>query len=231
MASKKTRIDALLSLLSDTLEEFETPFLSSSFQTQSLVLLWAWSRVAPNYPVVFLDTGFHFPETLIFRDTLVDDLGLTLEIIRSVRPLVDQLGKEESFIFERNPDHCCYVNKVEPMFSYSTTRDLWVSGIRADQSITRSARKPFERSGDGTPARLHPMINWTSADVDESLRQLRLPEHPLTEKGFDSVGCMPCTERSTGPNQVEDTRSGRWHGLAKTECGLHLPISPSGEEL
>lgn len=195
--------------------------MTSSFQTQSVPLLHVVSRVAPEVPVLFLDTGFHFPETLAFRDRLAEQLGL------EVRNLRTELGhdgflKRHGELHRRDPDQCCFMNKVLPLRRALEGVPAWISGVRRDQTPTR-AGTPVVGQEDGR-VKIAPMARWTERDVWAYLSDHDLPEHPLLAQGYLSVGCAPCTRPVA---QGEDARAGRWPGRAKTECGLHLPGTTS----
>ncbi len=196
--------------------------LSSSFQTQSLPLLHLVSRTCPQMPVLFIDTGFHFPETLAFRDEVVSMLGLKLVI---VRPLLDRetlLARYGDDLPHRNPDLCCRLNKVEPMRRALRGMAAWISGVRRDQTSHRRTLRVLECRPDGL-LRIHPMLNWTAAEVEAYRQRYHLPAHPLYERGYLSIGCRPCTK----PAFVAHPRSGRWDGR-REECGLHLPWEGEG---
>lgn len=196
--------------------------VSSSFQTQSLPLLHIVSRVAPEIPVLFVDTGYHFPETLEFRDRIVREWGLSLRVVRasaSRTKLVEDHGEE---LFRRDPDLCCELRKVEPMRRATRDLEAWISGIRRDQTSARSSIRIVERPVAG-PARVHPLADWDSRDVWRYIEEHALLEHPLTAEGYLSIGCAPCTAPAT---RADDERSGRWVGSGKTECGLHTSLRP-----
>ena len=200
--------------------------MSSSFQTQSVPLLHMVSSSYPQLPILFIDTGYHFPETIAFRDRLVDSLGLNLVILKGEQQMEDgafQVGKP---LYLTNPDLCCHIRKVEPMRKAIGNYRAWISGIRRDQSATRARIRVVENTGE-QHIRIHPMINWSQADVQRYITQNDLPEHPLGARGFISIGCAPCTRP---PLLGEDPRSGRWVGAGKTECGLHTTLRDSTEE-
>lgn len=200
--------------------------VSSSFQTQSLPLLHLVSRVAKDIPVLFIDTGYHFPETLEFRDRIVADWGLTLRVIRSSmnwKEFVEKYGDE---LYRHDPDLCCHINKVEPMRRATKDLDAWISGIRRDQTKARSTVRIVERSSDA-PVRIHPLADWTSRDVWRYIDTHDLPEHPLTAEGYLSIGCAPCTAPSLGE---DEERSGRWSESEKAECGLHTSLRPGSSK-
>lgn len=198
---------------------------SSSFQTQSVPLLHMIAQVAPELPVFFLDTGFHFPETLAFRDRLIQELGL------NVRVLKPQLGhegfrREYGELYRRDPDMCCYINKVEPLRRAMQGLKAWISGIRRDQTAARNSTPILARQPDGL-WKISPLATWTRRDVWQYIHDHDLPEHPLLAQGYLSIGCAPCTRPVANE---QDERSGRWAGLEKSECGLHIPLSVERSE-
>lgn len=196
--------------------------ISSSFQSQSLPLLHIVSQVEPGLPVIFLDTGYHFPETLEFRDRVVEQLGLNLKVMRAAISREEFIDRHGDDLYRRDPDQCCYINKVEPMRRATEGLDAWISGIRRNQTDTRASIEIIEENADGV-VRVHPMATWTSEDVRAYREEHDLPEHPLQVEGYVSVGCAPCTDPARGerPGQV---REGRWSGRDKTECGLHTHL-------
>lgn len=191
--------------------------MSSSFQMQSLPLLHMVSKTVPELKVVFLDTGYHFPETLLFRDKLVKEWQLNLEVVRSSRSKDELAQQRTNALYRRNPDLCCYVNKVEPMQQVMSELDAWISGIRRDQSPSRANTRILERTPQGI-IRIHPMATWTKKDIWQYIDEYGLPEHPLFSQGYISIGCAPCTQPIF---DGQDERAGRWNGSNKTECGLH----------
>ena len=192
------------------------PFVSSSFQSHSLPLLHIISRFAPEIPVYFLNTGFHFPETMAFRHTIADLMGLRIIDVESPVSKSGQRDEQGKFFFVHNPDHCCYLNKVLPMEPVIAQHDVWISGVRRDQTKFRASLQEEEVLGEGK-LRYHPMLDWTSKMIWEYRQAHQLPEHPLEAKGYLSIGCMPCT-RSIEESQ--QNRQGRWAGMSKEECGI-----------
>ncbi len=197
-------------------------FATSSFQTSSVVLLHILSRLARDVPVYFLDTGYHFPETLSFRDRLARELGLVVRSVRSPVPRAQQRDARGRLLFASEPDDCCHVNKVLPMEPVMAAHDIWINGVRAAQSAVRRAMGVEQPAAHGV-TRYHPLLGWDSAMVHGYLAQHGLPRHPLEAEGYFSVGCRPCTRR-TGDEALYDERTGRWFGLKKTECGLHTEL-------
>ncbi len=197
-------------------------FATSSFQTNSVALLHVIATVAPEVTVYFVNTGFHFAETLAFRDQLAKDLGITVRSVRSTMPRIHQRDGSGKLLFACDPDRCCHINKVEPLEPAILTHDVWVNGVRASQSATRAAMKVEARGRHGV-LRYHPMLQWTPLMVHQYLEQHELPRHPLEAEGYFSVGCQPCTRKLDLESGLDD-RGGRWFGMKKTECGLHLGV-------
>jgi phosphoadenosine phosphosulfate reductase len=194
---------------------------SSSFQTQSLPLLHLISQVCPDMPIIFLDTGFHFPETLQFRDELQARLRLNIVVVRAAVEKSQLLARYGEGLYRRDPDLCCYINKVEPMQRATVDLQAWISGVRHDQTEHRNNLRILEPETDG-PLKIHPLLNWTKKEVWAYIEQYQLPVHPLLAWGYLSVGCAPCTRPV---HAGENERAGRWAGLDKIECGLHLGLT------
>ena len=193
---------------------------TSSFQSQSLPLLHLISRICPHVPVYFLDTGFHFPETLAYAKQLKVRMNLNLQLVRPLLTHAEFL-EQNGELYESNPDMCCYLNKVEPMQRALLGKSAWITGIRRDQTKQRNSSQVLTENSDGV-IKVAPMLNWTNKDVDAYLKRHELPEHPLLEAGYRSIGCAPCTKPVA---EGADARSGRWLGQQKTECGLHFDPS------
>jgi len=191
--------------------------LSSSFQTQSMPLLHMASRIRRDLLIFFLDTGYHFWETLIFREQLASEWQLNiLDLYRNTR--WDDFARERTRRLPlEDPNLCCFIHKVQPMQTALKDMLAWISGIRRDQTSERAHAKILELQEDGL-IKINPLLNWTKADVKRYAEEHNLPSHPLLEKGYRSVGCAPCTV-AIGVN--DDERAGRWQGRGKTECGLH----------
>ncbi len=194
---------------------------SSSFQTQSMPLLHMISLWAPRLPVIFLDTGYHFPETLAFRDKIVSLWKLNLRIARTASG-DHPAGQPQGNLYQRDPDLCCHLHKVVPMQEALRGYRAWISGIIPDQTAERAHLQVLEPGA--SVLRIHPLAFWSRRDVFNYIAEHRLPEHPLTSQGYLSIGCEPCTR----PVQIgEMARAGRWAQSAKTECGLHTQLRPS----
>ncbi|GAC1368229.1 MAG: phosphoadenylyl-sulfate reductase [Polyangiales bacterium] len=195
---------------------------TSSFGAGSGVLLHLWSEVARSLPVVFLDTGFLFPETLEYRDRLAAQLGLTLDVVRRALPRDEFLKEHGATIYELDPDLCCQHNKVDPLQPYLSRAKGWISGLRRDQSAARAAT-PIVLPTEEGPVKVHPLATMTAVEAREYMTRHAIPEHPLVARRYLSIGCAPCTRAVA---EGEDERAGRWAGQGKTECGLHTALRP-----
>ena len=190
--------------------------LVSSFGAESVTLLNLVARVDRTTPVIFLETGKHFQQTLNYRKTLAKDLGLTNVI--DVKPAAEDLEREDSKgdLWRNNPDACCDIRKVRPLKHALDGFDAWITGRKQFHGGARLALPVFEASGPHV--KVNPIVRWTQDDVSTYVAKHKLPAHPLVEEGFPSIGCWPCT-RPADAN--EDVRAGRWRGSDKTECGIH----------
>ncbi len=191
--------------------------LVSSFGAESSVLLHLVASVSRDVPVVFIDTLRLFPETLAYRDTLIERIGLRQ--VRTVTP-------DEAVLKARDPykaawmsdaDMCCHIRKTEPLARALTGFDAWFTGRKRFQAATRAAIQLFEQ--DGARVKVNPLATWSSAELKAYIADNDLPAHPLVAEGYPSIGCVPCTSKV---KPGEDERAGRWRGLGKVECGIHL---------
>jgi phosphoadenosine phosphosulfate reductase len=192
----------------------------SSFGTESAALLKVMADVDAAIPVIFLDTGWLFEETLAYRDTLIETLGL--RDVRSIKPLQETLSREdpERELWFSNPDACCRIRKVEPLARALAPFTAWINGRKRFQGGLRAAIPVVEQ--DGARLKFNPFADVSREEIEAIYRLSNLPPHPLAASGYLSVGCMPCTSR-TAPD--EDARAGRWRGRGKTECGIHTTAS------
>ncbi len=193
--------------------------LVSSFGTESAVLLHLVSGIDKAAPVIFLETGKLFPETLQYRDTLVDRLGLL--DVRSVRPNARALALADpaGTLWQSDPDVCCWQRKVEPLDEALAGFPAWITGRKRFQGGMRTALPLIEHEPDGR-VKMNPLVSWNAEQLNRYMIEHDLPRHPLETQGYRSIGCAPCT-RPTAPDA--DPRAGRWAGHDKTECGIHLP--------
>jgi phosphoadenosine phosphosulfate reductase len=190
--------------------------LVSSFGTQSAALLKVMADVDPAISVIFLDTGWLFEETLAYRDTLID--RLCLRDVRSIKPSDETLSREDPDrdLWFNDPDACCRIRKVEPLQRALQPFDGWINGRKRFQGGLRADIAVVEQ--DGTRLKFNPFANVSREEIEAIFNAAELPPHPLAASGYLSVGCMPCTSRTSAD---EDERAGRWRGRPKTECGIH----------
>ena len=189
----------------------------SSFGADSAVLLHMIAEIDRNLPIIFLDTGKHFEETLHYRDALVADFGLTdVRVITPQEAALERVDPDGK-LHQSDTDACCEIRKVEPLARGIAPFRAWFTGRKRFQASTRAALPAFESVG--ARIRINPLARWTTADQADYMRAHALRENPLVAYGYLSIGCFPCTQ-AVKPG--EDARSGRWAGQAKTECGIHL---------
>ncbi|HEV7192222.1 MAG TPA: phosphoadenylyl-sulfate reductase [Jatrophihabitantaceae bacterium] len=176
------------------------------------------SRVRPGVDILFLDTGYHFAETIGTRDAVAATLPVTVRTITPKRTVAQQ---DESFgarLYERNPDQCCALRKVLPLRDSLAGYSAWATGLRRDEASTRRDARVVEWDDRRKMVKLNPIATWTQDKVDAYITENNVLVNPLVFDGYASIGCAPCTRRiSVG----EDLRAGRWAGTSKTECGLH----------
>lgn len=197
----------------------------SSFGADSAVLLHQAAAVDRSIPVLFVDTGRHFPETLAYRDTLAERLGLAG--LRCVAPLASEAETLDAELTRAvwDPDGCCAFRKTGPLTRALVDFDAWISGRKRFQAATRTEIAAFER--DGAHVKVNPLARWGAAELAAYAQKHDLPPHPLVARGYLSIGCAPCTSPVVAG---EDPRAGRWRSLEKTECGIHRPESASAAE-
>lgn len=191
----------------------------SSFGAESAVLLHLVASVDPSVPVLFLDTGKHFAETLAYRDTLAQRLGLNL-VVLAPDPAELAARDETGLRWSYDPDGCCELRKVRPLARALAAYDASFTGRKAFQAATRANLPRFEIDTADAAGRLkiNPLIDWDAGQIEAHFIAHDLPRHPLIAEGYPSIGCSPCTSQ-VAPG--EDPRSGRWKGWDKTECGIH----------
>jgi phosphoadenosine phosphosulfate reductase len=192
--------------------------LVSSFGAESVVLLHLVSVIAPETPVLFIDTRMLFTETLDYQREVAEKLHLCdVRTIRAAQPRV-AFEDPDNTLHQFNTDACCNVRKVEPLERALAGFDGWITGRKRYQGTTREAVEFFEAEGD-LRIKVNPLAHWGREDLEEYMVENRLPRHPLVAKGFPSIGCAPCT---SAVKPGEDPRAGRWRGSQKTECGIHF---------
>jgi phosphoadenosine phosphosulfate reductase len=210
-------VEQALAVLRWAGDTFGTSFAITSSMADGLLAHLA-SRVIPGVNVVFLDTGYHFAETIGTRDWITSVLPITLVNVTPPRTVAQQDAEFGPRLFERDPDLCCSLRKVRPLAETLSGYVAWGSGIRRDESPSRAATRVVDWDAKREMIKINPLAAWTQHDVDAYVAEHQIPVNPLVELGFASIGCAPCT-RPVAPG--EDARAGRWAGRSKTECGIH----------
>ena len=176
------------------------------------------SKVAPDVAVVFLDTGYHFAETIGTRDAVAATYPIKMLSITPVQTVAEQDAEYGPRLHDRDPDLCCRLRKVEPLDAALEPFDAWASGLRRDEAETRRNTPVVDWDAKRGKVKVNPIAAWTEADVAAYAETNGVMFNPLLSDGYASIGCAPCTRRVA---DGDDARSGRWAGLSKTECGLH----------
>jgi len=206
-------------LLQWAIDEFGSDVaLATGFGAEGCVLIDIVARIDPTVRIFYLDTDLLFPETYQLRNRLAARYGVRFERRASSRSVQQQSLRHGDRLWERDPDLCCNLRKVEPLREVLAELRAWITAIRRDQSPARALARVIERDDKFGLIKINPLIHWSSKQVWDYIREHDVPYNPLSDQGYSSIGCTPCTT----PVQInEDSRAGRWRGLAKTECGLH----------
>lgn len=205
-------------------DDLGTIAVVSSFGTESAVLLHLVAEASRDVPIIFVDTLKMFPETLDYRDTLIRTLGFTDSRVVVPDPAALAAKDDKGLRWSYDPDGCCAIRKVEPLARAKEGLDIWISGRKAFQSVTRQNLPRFEVE-DGR-LKINPLGDWTKDDLEAYFVEKDLPRHPLEAQGYLSIGCEPCTSKVM---PGEDPRAGRWRGWDKVECGIHTASTPQGD--
>ena len=196
--------------------------IASAFQAEGTIVMHLATQIRPDIPVLFLETGYQFAETLAFKEQFAERMGLNVVDLVGEHTVAEQAEVLGPRLFERDPERCCERNKVQPMFQALRELDAWITAFRRESSPTR-ADAPFVQQYELEPGRwivkINPMAAWSHQEVWAYLREHDLPHNPLYDLGYASIGCAPCT-RMRFPDEPE--RAGRWAGLSKWECGIQL---------
>lgn len=221
------KVRPIKSQLEEFLRSDEKIFTTSSFQTQSLPLLHIISSVNGCKTVYMTDTGYLFPETRRFARSISSMLNLDLRFVASTVPKFSQTDIAGRLLYTSDPDLCCELNKVTPLEPVLASHDIWINGVRRDQTDARATLDEFEEAQFGC-TRYHPMLDWSAREIFYYRKCFALPEHPLEVEGYSSIGCQPCTVKFESNG---NTRNARWFGMNKTECGLNtnLIVKSGGE--
>jgi phosphoadenosine phosphosulfate reductase len=211
-------VEQALAVLRWAGETFGDDFAVTSSMADGLLSHLA-SRAVPGVNVVFLDTGYHFAETIGTRDWVSGVMPITLVNVLPEQTVAEQDAEYGAQLHDRDPDLCCSLRKVRPLAKALAGYAAWGSGVRRDESPTRAGTKVVDWDAKRGMVKVNPLAAWTQDDVDAYVAEHQVPVNPLQEIGYASIGCAPCT-RPVAPG--EDPRAGRWAGRGKTECGLHL---------
>jgi phosphoadenosine phosphosulfate reductase len=201
-------------------QQFGAAWCVSSSMADAVVPHLA-ARVRPGVDVIFLDTGYHFAETIGTRDAVAATLPVTVRTITPAHTVAEQDAEYGPRLHDRDPDRCCALRKVAPLARALDPYVAWATGLRRNEAASRSGVRVVEWDAARGKVKLNPIAAWTQDDVDAYIAEHGVLVNPLLSDGYGSVGCAPCTRRVT---PGEDARAGRWEGLAKTECGLHTPV-------
>ncbi|MEQ1949513.1 MAG: phosphoadenylyl-sulfate reductase [Bryobacteraceae bacterium] len=224
VASTDTSLDAKVAdakaLIASELAKSGIHCVTSSFQTECVALVHMIIEQAPNIPVLFLETGYHFPETIEYRDRISKQWGLNL-INLEAKQSVAQQEAQFGILNKTEPNKCCQLRKVEPLFAGLSRYDIWFTALRREQSPTRANLQHVEpfKLPTKTLVKVSPLATWTNRDVWTYLSRHNIPVLSLYDLGYTSIGCKPCTNL---PLDTDDPRSGRWQGKGKLECGIHI---------
>jgi phosphoadenosine phosphosulfate reductase len=206
-----------LDVLAWAVEQFGSSWCVASSMADA-VLPHLASRALPGVDVIFLDTGYHFAETIGTRDAVAATLPVTVKTITPAQTVAEQDAQYGARLYERDPDKCCALRKVAPLASALEPYRAWASGLRRDEAVTRRDVRVVEWDAKRGLVKLNPIAAWTQDDVDAYIADNGILVNPLLYDGYGSVGCAPCTRRIL---EGEDVRAGRWAGTGKVECGLH----------
>jgi phosphoadenosine phosphosulfate reductase len=198
-------------------DQFGPSWAVASSMADSVVPSLA-ARVRPGVDILFLDTGYHFAETLGTRDAVAATLPVNVRTLKAAQSVEQQDASFGARLYERNPDQCCALRKVMPLRKALKDYTAWASGLRRDEASTRTDVKVVEWDNGRGMVKLNPIAAWTQDDVDRYISDNGILVNPLLSDGYGSIGCWPCTRRI---QPGEDARAGRWAGTTKVECGLH----------
>ncbi|MGH2596865.1 MAG: phosphoadenylyl-sulfate reductase [Actinomycetota bacterium] len=194
--------------------------IASAFQAEGTIVMHLATQMRPDIPILFLETGYQFAETLAFKEQLAERLTLNVVDLVGEYTVARQAATFGPRLFERDPERCCDMNKVRPMFEALRGLDAWITAFRRGSSPTRSDApfvQQYELEPDRWIVKINPMAAWSRQQVWAYLKEHDLPHNPLYDLGYSSIGCAPCT-RMRFPDEPE--RAGRWAGLSKWECGI-----------
>lgn len=197
--------------------------IGTSYQGSGLVIIHHARKLGLDLPVFTIDTGLLFPETNALKTRLEEFFGIEIEALRPEQSVQEQADTYGGELWTTNPDTCCTNRKVIPLQKKLAKLDVWITGVRSNQSDTRAHMKmieiyEFDKLREHYILKLNPMLNWSREEVWDYIKQHHIPYNPLHDQGYRSIGCWPCTKITS---RGENERAGRWEGFDKTECGIH----------
>jgi phosphoadenosine phosphosulfate reductase len=207
-------------ILEWAVHQFESRLaMTSSFGAEGVVLIDKITRIAPDIPIIYLDTGFHFPETEQLKEQLRLRYNLHIVVPQASLTVAQQAAVHGEKLYKSNPDLCCRLRKVEPLRQALKGYDAWIAALRRDQSPTRADIRIIEWNARHEMVKINPLATWTRKQVWDYIIKYNLPYNKLYDEGYASIGCAPCTRPVS---LTEHERDGRWSGQGKLECGIHL---------
>lgn len=205
----------------------DTAAMATGFGPSGIVLMHMLSRTAPEGEVFYLDTDLFFPQTYQLKRQLEDLLEIRFTRVHSGLSLQEQAAQEGEHLWRSNPDRCCLLRKVQPLRKFLRTRSAWITGIRRDQSPTRAGTNIVEWDPQNELVKVNPLAGWTEEEVWRYISMYDLPYNSLHDRGYPSLGCIPCTKPV---HNGEEARAGRWRGHGKLECGIHAAGESTSDE-
>ena len=193
--------------------------MATGFGTSGIVLMHLASKLRVDPTIFYLDTDLFFPETYDLKERIEKEFGLRLTRVHSGLSVEEQSRQNGKELWSSNPDQCCFLRKVQPLRQFLTGKGAWITGVRAHQSSVRKEAQVVQWDAANNLVKINPLVRWTSKDVWSYIRLNELPYNTLHDRGYPSIGCMPCT---VSVQKGGDERSGRWSGRSKTECGIHI---------
>ncbi|MTI87909.1 MAG: phosphoadenylyl-sulfate reductase [Balneolaceae bacterium] len=197
--------------------------LGTGFGSSGVFLIDQIQKYQLNIPIFYLDTQLLFDTTYELRDTIEQKYGISIYRVSAGMSFREQAIRYGEELWKTNPNHCCYLRKVRPLRNYLSDKKAWITGIRRSQSKERKQARIIEWNEEHEVIKVNPVADWTGEKIWDHIHHLDLPYNPMHDEGYPSIGCIPCTQ-PTGDAKESDSRTGRWNGKGKTECGIHLPI-------
>ena len=193
--------------------------MATGFGTSGIVLMHLASMLRVDPTIFYLDTDLFFPETYALKERIENEFGLTLTRVHGGLSVEEQSKQYGNELWNSNPDRCCFLRKVQPLMSFLDGKGAWITGVRTHQSDTRKNAQVIQWDATNNLVKINPLVRWTSREVWSYIKLNELPYNKLHNRGYPSIGCVPCTKPV---ERGDDERSGRWAGKTKTECGIHI---------